>query len=280
MAERHAAIVERIHNVEQLQAVVTAMRGIAAARAQRGRALLPAIDAYGEVVAGAIARTSPLLSPPAPGKGEAPRVALVAFCAEQGFAGAFSERILDAVAAAPPDVLVVVGTRGMALAAERGLAPVRTAAMANRAEAVPALATHLADMVYAMIAPGEVDHLDVLFARHASDGAIDLERRAILPLDMTRLSPPRGAEPPLVTLPPEALIDHLAAEYLFAELCVAAMHAFSAENEARLRAMAAARSNIEDRLATLGVSEKQLRQQEITSEIVELAAGADAARRG
>lgn len=279
MAERHAAIVERIHNVEQLQSVVTAMRGIAAARAQRGRSLLPAIDAYGKVIAGAIARASPLLPPPEGRGEEAEKVALVAFCAEQGFAGAFSERILDAVGAAPPDALVIVGTRGVALAAERGLAVAGTAPMASRAEAVPALATNLADMVYQMIAPGEVNRLDVLFAHHAGDGSIGLERRAILPLDMTRLPPPRGAEPPLVTLPPEVLIDHLAAEYLFAELCVAAMHAFSAENEARLRAMAAARSNIADRLSVLGVTEKQLRQQEITSEIVELAAGADAARR-
>lgn len=279
MAERHADIVARIANVEQLQAVVTAMRGIAAARAQRGRALLPAIDAYGAVVAGAIARASPLLPAEEARRGEVPRTLLVAFCAEQGFAGAFSERILDAVAAAAPDALVVVGTRGVALAGERGLVPVETAQMASHAEAIPALATTLADLVYAMIAPGRVSRLEVVFARHADDGSIDVERRLILPLDMRRLAAPPGAEPPLTSLPPAALIDHLAAEYVFAELCVAAMHAFSAENEARLRAMAAARSNIADRLTALAVTEKELRQQEITSEIVELAAGAEAARR-
>ena len=55
MADRHADILAQIQNVHQLEAVVTAMRGIAAARAQHGRALLPGIDAYSDVISAAIA---------------------------------------------------------------------------------------------------------------------------------------------------------------------------------------------------------------------------------
>jgi hypothetical protein len=40
MAERLADVVAQIQNVRQLEAVVTAMRGIAASRAQQGRSLL------------------------------------------------------------------------------------------------------------------------------------------------------------------------------------------------------------------------------------------------
>ena len=54
MAERLADVVAQIQNVRQLEAVVTAMRGIAASRAQRGRALLAGIDAYSNVVSRAI----------------------------------------------------------------------------------------------------------------------------------------------------------------------------------------------------------------------------------
>jgi F-type H+-transporting ATPase subunit gamma len=43
-------------------------------------------------------------------------------------------------------------------------------------------------------------------------------------------------------------------------------------------AMLEARTNIETKLTTLSNHERQLRQQEITTEVVELAAGADAAR--
>jgi F-type H+-transporting ATPase subunit gamma len=49
-----------------------------------------------------------------------------------------------------------------------------------------------------------------------------------------------------------------------------------AENEARMMAMASAMTNIETKLAALAQRECQLRQEEVTIEIVELAAGAEA----
>ena len=55
MTERLGDITRRIANVRQLEAVVTAMRGIAASRAQQSRARLPGVRAYTEVIAGAIA---------------------------------------------------------------------------------------------------------------------------------------------------------------------------------------------------------------------------------
>ena len=71
------------------------------------------------------------------------------------------------------------------------------------------------------------------------------------------------------------LLERLAAEYVYAQLCQAVMHAFAAENEARMVAMAAARTHIESNLGGLSQHEHRLRQEEITTEIVELAAGAE-----
>ena len=48
---------------------------------------------------------------------------MIALCAEQGFADAFNERVLDAVARLPvtaPRPLLLVGSRGLAMAQERG----------------------------------------------------------------------------------------------------------------------------------------------------------------
>jgi len=45
-------------------------------------------------------------------------------------------------------------------------------------------------------------------------------------------------------------------------------------------AMASARSNVETKLTALALRERQLRQEEITTEVVELAAGAEALRAG
>ena len=61
MAERLADVVTKIHNVRQLGAVVTALRGIAASRAQSGRSLLAGIQAYTEVISLSIGQALNLL---------------------------------------------------------------------------------------------------------------------------------------------------------------------------------------------------------------------------
>ncbi|WP_108663732.1 F0F1 ATP synthase subunit gamma [Acuticoccus kandeliae] len=268
MAERHAEILARIASVEQLQAIVTAMRGIAASRVQRARSLLPGIDAYAGVVAEAIAA---IAMPD--GESAATTGLTVAFCAEQGFAGAFSERVLEAAGTGP---VAIVGTRGEAAAHEHGITPVLTMAMANHIDTIPALATALLDAILRQMPEAGPWRLDLVYACAVGDG-IEVERRRVLPLDPSRFPATRTA-PPLTTLPPAALLDRLAEEYFFAELCGAAMHAFAAENAARLFSMAAARGNIERRLDTLSAAERSARQSEITAEITELVAGAEATR--
>ncbi|MGB8276860.1 MAG: F0F1 ATP synthase subunit gamma [Methylovirgula sp.] len=279
MAERLADIVAKITNVRQLEAVVTAMRGIAASRAQQARSLLAGIEAYSDVVAQAMGEALALLP-----EGEAMRPVvsrqsrgLILFCAEQGFAGAFSDRVLDAAAQdlEGADVFVL-GTRGAAIAGERGIGLAWSAPMATQTGAVTTIANRVADALYAAVADGRMTDVDILFPFFAPASGMQITRRSLLPLDLARFKQPIANLPPLTTLAPRALVESLAAEYVFAQLCDAAMHAFAAENEARMMAMAAAKTNIQTKLSELSRRERQLRQEEITTEIIELAAGAEA----
>jgi F-type H+-transporting ATPase subunit gamma len=95
MAERLAEVSAQIQNVRQLEAVVTALRGIAASRSQRARSLLAGIDAYSAVVSRAIGQALTLMPADFQSKPDKRRdqIGLILFCAEQGFAGAFSERV-------------------------------------------------------------------------------------------------------------------------------------------------------------------------------------------
>ncbi len=68
------------------------------------------------------------------------------------------------------------------------------------------------------------------------------------------------------------------AERMHAQLCRAGLHAFAAENEARMEAMQAARSQVERQLASLQAMQRTVRQEEITEEVIELAAGETASR--
>lgn len=284
MAEHLADLAAQIESVRQLEAVVTAMRGISASRAQSGRALLPGIDAYTRVVSRAIGEALSLLPhdlSPTLARDPAEGRALILFCAEQGFVGAFSERVLDKAANEPAGTaLLLVGTRGATLARERGIAPAWTSPMATSANGVPDLASRLAETLYTRISGDDLAYVDMVYSRTVDGGGIVIERRSLLPLDYGQFKRPIGRKIPLTNLVPAVLLERLASEYIYAQLCQAAMLAFEAVNEARMVAMGSARTNIQNKLASLAQFERRLRQEEITAEVLELATGAEAAVRG
>ena len=282
MTGRLADVSARIDGIRQLSAVVNAMRGIAAARAQQARSQLVAVDSYTATIAVGIGRA--LTWVPA-GRADGPhrstRPALVLFCAEQGFAGAFSERVLDAVGAdlATSDVFLI-GTRGSAVAAERGIVPGWKSALPSHSGGVPKFADRVAEALYGRIATGEIDRLDAIFSEWQPGHGIHVTRRRLFPFDMSEFPRPPEPNAPLLNLTPAALLSELTAGYLHAQLCNAALRAFAAENEARMEAMTAARNQVERQLSALRATQRHVRQEEITAEIIELAAGETASRSG
>ena len=95
---------------------------------------------------------------------------------------------------------------------------------------------------------------------------------------MSAFPRPTDTNTPLLNLAPEELLRELTPDYMHAQFCNAALHAFAAENEARMEAMASARNQIERRLSALQATQRQVRQEGITAEIIELAAGETASR--
>ena len=256
------------------------MRGIAAARAQQARNQLTAVEGFSTTVATAIARVSALVSFGPPAKpGKPVRLALVLFFAEQGFAGAFSEHTLDAVGSDLKSAqLFLIGTRGTTVAAERGVTGVWQGAMPSHSAGIPRLADRIAEAIYARLATGEIEQLDVVFSRWQLGHGTQIERRHLFPLDTTHFPPTGDSNSPLLNMMPNTLLGELTADYVHAQLCAAALHAFAAENEARMEAMASARNEIERHLTGLQALQRVVRQEEITAEIVELAAGEAASR--
>lgn len=280
MTERLADISARIGGIRQLGAVVNAMRGIAAARAQQARMQLGAVDSYAATVALAIGQVLDLL--PAVHLGTERRstgVALVLFGAEQGFAGAFSERVLDAVDDELGDAeLFVIGTRGRAIMAERGIDVDWSAPMPAHSLGIPKLADRITEALLVRVASGEIGRLEAVFSEWRPGQGIHIKHCRLFPLDLPGLASPTSGRRPLLNMAPYALLLELTAEYLHAQLCNTTLHAFAAENEARMEAMAAARTQVEHQLSTLQATERIVRQEEITAEIIELAAGEAASR--
>ena len=147
--------------------------------------------------------------------------------------------------------------------------------MASQIGGVPAVANLIADALYARIAEGAVARAEIFYPRTDADHTMRIERVALFPLDLEKFRRPQAKILPLVTLEPQKLLENLTAEYVYARLCEAAMYAFAAENQARMEAMGSASSNIDRTLRELKQYANQVRQEEVTAEIVELAAGSE-----
>lgn len=277
MTERLADVTERIKSVRQLGAVVNAMVGIAAARARTARAQLDAVDLYAASIATAMARMLDSAGPERPhprdaGKGKR---ALLIFCAEQGFAGAFTERVFESVADEVDAAdIFLIGTRGVAVASQRGVATRWFTAMPSHSPAIPKFADHLLGSLYPDLASGRIERLDAAFTVWRR-GAARVERKRMLPLDAANLPAVTG-DAPLIQLDRAKLLAALGADYLHAQVCHVALHAFAAENEARMAAMSAAHAQVERELAADQAIERRVRQEATTAEIIELAAGEQA----
>jgi F-type H+-transporting ATPase subunit gamma len=286
MTERLADITRQIGSVGQLADVVGAMRALAAARAREARAKLDGVRGYARAIADAIGRALPMLDegrfaePPRRPEGA---LAILAFGAEQGFAGAFNARILDAVAATVErregaSTLLLVGGRALIAAEARRLRPDWSHPMIAHLDRAAELADAIAARLFEELAKGAIAAIHLIHAAPGSEPA--LVERPLAPFDYSRFPALSGTQPPLTTLAPASLIARLAEEYMFAEIVEAAILSFAAENEARLRAMTSARRHIDERLDRLNGRARVLRQEEITNEIVELAAGAHSMTRG
>jgi len=280
MSGKLSEVEGRIGTVHQLEAVITAMRGSAAARSREARGRLAGIHAYAEIIGGAIGQALGLApdSDPAPHKRQRPEGhVVIVLCAEQGFAGTFNERVLDVAEKhlrSDAAELLIAGDRGTMVAAERGLAVGWSAPMVSHAEEVPRLASRITDALYSRLEKSQANCVTVVHSVPAPSASIEIVERSLLPFDFAHFKAPARALPPITTLPPDQLLAELAEEYVYAELCEELMLSFAAENEARMRAMIAARSNVASKLDELIGSSRRLRQEEITGEIIELSAGA------
>ncbi|HET8700696.1 MAG TPA: F0F1 ATP synthase subunit gamma [Nitrococcus sp.] len=149
--------------------------------------------------------------------------------------------------------------------------------MPSHSLGIPKLADSIAEALYARIATRQIDQLDILFTQWEPADRARIIQRRLFPLDMTLFPKPNSSGTPLLNLAPETLLNELVADYIHAQLCTAALHAFAAENEARLEAMTSAHQQIERRFSTLQARQRLVRQEEITAEIIELAAAPSAA---
>lgn len=269
----------RISSLHELRDLIRALRVLAAVHVKEAQNALTGIRGFVRVMEDAIAEGASLLRD-TDGRdaevGSSDASVLIVVCSEHGFVGAFNERLLDLAAAEQKagQRLVVIGRRGGALAAERGLKVDRSFPMATHVGGVLGVTRGVAEYLTA------VSTADIVYGSYRSSAHSEAEKRSILPLDPALFVGSARQSPPLHHLEPEALLRRLASEYLFAEITRAVMESLASENGARLRVMESADHNINDKLDELQRQERSLRQEAITEELLDVVTGSEAVLSG
>jgi F-type H+-transporting ATPase subunit gamma len=279
MVQRIAELASRIKSLTELEEVVGAMRALSAVRVQQAQDLLLAMRQYTRVVEDALSDVVSGGAPIGENTTEVVPTVIVAFCSEHGFVGAFNERVLARAAehlALPGTRLFVVGTRGVASATERELPIAWSSAMASHVGGVREVAFSVAEEI-ARHADGRLTRVMLVYTRSSGGTTWRIVVETLLPFDLGRYvtqAPPRPS--PFTYLEPKILVEKLVDELVFAELTRATVESFASESAARLHAMQSARGNIEDKLGELQRLEREGRQEEITTELLDIVIGAEA----
>ena len=270
-----------IFSMGELLDIVGAMRSLASMRVQEAQRSLPATRRYAQTMADAIAAALLLLPETAAAShGAKARRALILCTAEHGFVAGFNERILDAAETLLDSgvVLFVMGSRGAAAARERGWSIEWVYPMATRPEGVIETIRRLRAELYVWLARADLARIEVMFARHHQSTGMTIERKLLFPVDLKSLAVARTQLSPLHNLAPAKLVEKLIADYVFGLLTEAAIDALASENAARFAAMDSAHENVSKKLEQLCQDARQARQDEITTELLDLVTGAEAVR--
>lgn len=261
----------RLATLAELRDIVRAMRAMAASAAREGEEALPAVRRYSDIVEAAVNDGLDLVDEGGAARSMTEDGGTRLLCligTEHGFVGNLNARLIREAVRPESGRIFVVGRRAASAAAEAGLKIEGILPMTSHMRAIPLLARQIAQRISA-------DEVRVAFCRHRPERGVSVVERQVVPVFQPK-EKPRNLNPPLHHLPPIELLRAFAGEYLMAEIARALTEAFVGENATRLRVLTAADRNIGDKIDALRQTARQLRQETITAELLDIVIGAEA----
>jgi F-type H+-transporting ATPase subunit gamma len=291
----------RIGSVKNIQKITRAMEMVAAARLRRAEQRISSLRPY----AGAIRRMTRQAAEAAGGElGALPiladreneqTVAVLLVTADRGLAGAFNSQILRAGLRAGAEyqddgksvVYYSTGRRGVSSLAFRGK---ETAGAYTGFTDRPSYgnAREIAEDLIAAYVDGKVDRVEIFYNGYVSPLVQEVRRETLLPLQHATIleggeRDSDGAEEPsghhtLVEYEPDPvdILKRLVPDYVEISVFRALLESTASEHGARMTAMRNASENAGEVIEDLTLEMNRVRQAEITQEIMEVVAGAEA----
>ena len=289
----------RIDSVKNIRKITRAMEMVAAARLRRAEQRIVHLRPY----AGAIRRMTRQAAEAAGGEvGSLPilkqheneqTIAILLVTADRGLAGAFNSQILRAGTRAAADyesdgrdvTFYASGRRGVSSLAFRKR-EVAGAYVGFTERPSYSDAREIAEDLMAAYVDGKVDRVDILYNGYVSPLVQEVRRETLLPLqEATILESSEGEDDEegtghhaLVEYEPgpEEILERLIPDYVEISLYRALLESTASELGARMTAMRSASENAAEVIEDLTLEMNRARQAEITQEIMEVVAGAEA----
>ncbi len=279
----------RIRSVQSTKKITRAMELIASSRIVKAQQRVEASRPYAiqltqameDVARNAVSFTHPLLE-----EREQPRTAGILVCtSDRGLAGAYAanvikvaEGVLDAVRGRGLEpVLYVSGKKGVGYFRFRAM-PIRADWQGHTEVPDYATAERIGRRLIDDFASGEIDELHCAYTDFRSAFTLRATAKRFLPIAPEEVSGSSDTVPPeyLFEPEPEQILDHLLPQYLITKVYAALLESAASENAARRRAMKAATDNADELMKVLTRQANRARQDEITTEIMEIVGGAEA----
>jgi F-type H+-transporting ATPase subunit gamma len=292
----------RIDSVKNIRKITRAMEMVAAARLRRAEQRIAHLRPY----AGAIRRMTRQAAEAAGGEvGKLPilqqhenenSIAILLVTADRGLAGAFNSQILRAGLRAAGEhesegrdiTFYASGRRGVSSLTFRGR-EVAGAYTGFTERPAYADAREIAQDLMTAYVDGKVDRVEILYNGYVSPLVQEVRRETLLPLQEATILEEAGEEESddegdgsghhaLVEYEPgpEEILQQLIPDYVEISLYRALLESTASELGARMTAMRNASENAGEIIDDLTLEMNRARQAEITQEIMEVVAGAEA----
>ena len=273
----------RIRTSKNIQQITKAMKLVAAARLTKAKIRAEEARPYSEKMrefVGSIGESGGSSDNPLLTHREVKKSCLVLMTSERGLCGSFNSLLIrragEFLETLEGDVSIIgVGKKGAQFFGKRGREILHQMTLPT---AGPTLdnAVELTDRVSGMFIEGEADAIYVCYSKYYSPIRQEPQVVKVLPIE-----PPSGAEggsgPEYEFEPePDALLGLLLPKYLLTVIFQAMLESTASEHGARMTAMTSATDNAGKMIDDLPLTANRARQAGITTEILEIVAGAEA----
>jgi F-type H+-transporting ATPase subunit gamma len=233
-----------------------------------------------------VARQTGALVHPLLEEREAPeRAGVLVMTSDRGLAGSYNSNVLRLAESlmgqihgrGVEPIVYASGKKGISYFRFRGV-PIE-AQWSGFSEVPPfSAADDIGRRLIADFAERRIDELHAVFTDFRSAFTLRATTKRFLPIAPNELQATKGRVHPeyLFEPAPAAILDELLPQYIITKVYAGLLESAASENAARRRAMKAATDNAEDLIKILTRQANRARQDEITSEIMEIVGGSEA----